>query len=104
MTTDVLAEMTLLYHVVGPGKLLFLYPALLLQSHLLGHPEADGAADDAKPDHQIVLPGAGEVRHGLAQETRVDKKRGDARDRMMLVMDRKKWFVSLRSAPERIAS
>lgn len=65
----------------------------LVQSHLLGNPEAHAPADEAQPHHQIVLFGAVEFRHSLAEEAGVDEETRNTCNRVML--EKKKWFVSL---------
>ncbi len=56
----------------------------LLNCHLRWHPQPDAAPDQAEPHHEVVLLGAVEPRHGLAEEAGVDEKGREARDWVML--------------------
>lgn len=63
-----------------------LYPLSFgFESHLFGHPQTHGTPDEAEPDHEVVLVGADERRHGLSKQTRVDEEGGNARDRVVLI-------------------
>lgn len=62
--------------------------ACLVHGHLLGYPEAHGPADQAQPDHQVILLGAVESSHRITEEARVDEERGNSRDGMMLSLYR----------------
>lgn len=56
-----------------------------LHGHLLRNPEANAAADESKPNHQVVLDrDILKGRHGLAEEARVDEEGGNASDGMIL--------------------
>jgi hypothetical protein len=56
----------------------------LVQSHLFGNPEAHAPAYEAQPHHQIVLFGAVEFRHSLAEEAGVDEETRNTCNRVML--------------------
>lgn len=62
----------------------------VVHGHLLGYPETHAPAHEAEPHHQIVLLGAVEFRHSLAEEAGVDEKARNARDRVMLERKNKK--------------
>ena len=64
---------------------------LRLERHLRGHPQPHAPADQAKPHHEVVLLGAVEPLHGLAEEARVDEEGRDPCNRVML--RRTRWFV-----------
>jgi len=67
--------------------------SLRLERHLRGHPQPDAPPDQAEPHHEVVLLGAVEALHGLAEETRVDEEGWDPCDWVMLQDQRKRWFV-----------
>lgn len=52
--------------------------------HLFGHPQPHTPADEAQPYHQVVVLGAVEIRHGVAQKTGVDEEGRNARDGVVL--------------------
>lgn len=53
-------------------------------SHFFGHPQSHAPRNQAQPDHEIILLGAVEVRHGITEQTGVDEEARNTRDRVML--------------------
>lgn len=53
--------------------------------HLFGYPEPYTATNQAEPNHEVVLFGAVEIRHGITEEAWVDEEAGNTCDRVMLI-------------------
>jgi hypothetical protein len=66
---------------------------LRLERHLGRHPQPNTAPYQSEPHHEVVFLGAVESLHGLAEETGMDKERGDACNGVVLRRENRKWFV-----------